>query len=469
MRRFLLLFAWILLLLARPAVADAQGVTWEERRTLQFSILHPSGAEALADEYARFVDGIYDEMTTLWDYHPPPPMILRLYPTMDLYYEANPLAARMPGVIAHAHTGRREISVAIPQTMGQSDEELRNNVRHELTHIIAADLSDGRLTTPWQEGIAQYVEHPSEQLEQKMRLMRQLIAEDRLLSWRALNEPGATYADPRVGYPQSFTIVAFLIQRDGMSRFRAFVEATRESSSYRGALERAYGVSPDILEREWREQLPRFVTEGYRAAGGGARLPVFDLDPAAQLVARGEFQAAVESLRGMIPAIRTNGDADTLLQAQSLLARAEIGQRAVGFATDARAALLRGDYLSARSAGAEGEQQFDTLGAEEQIELMREYQALAERGMAAERQLATASSLLRRLRVPEAREHLVAAYSTFSELGDQPRASQAEAALNLIGRAERVLVIMCLLTGVVFLLWSIRLRRYERRVALPFS
>jgi hypothetical protein len=288
MRRRLLLIPLLLLLLAQAAVLQAQDVGWQERRTLLFSILYPSGADAIAAEYALFVDAIYEETSTLWDYRPPPPMILRVYPTMELYYQSNPLAAQLPGVVAHAHTGRREISIAIPQTVGQSDEELQNNIRHELTHIVAADLSDGRLTTPWQEGIAQYVEHPSEQLEQKMVLMRQLIGEDRLMTWRELNEPGATYADPRIGYPQSLTIVAFLVQRDGMSRFREFIEAMRESRDYRDALESVYGVSADTLEREWREGLSHYVTEGYRAGTSTTSVPVFDLDPATQLVDRAQ-------------------------------------------------------------------------------------------------------------------------------------------------------------------------------------
>ena len=200
MRRRYCLFLITLLLFLHTAVLHAQGVTWQERRTQHFALLYPTEAEATAAQYAQFVDGIYDEISTFWDYRTPPPVVLRIYPTLELYYEVNPLAAKVPGVVAHAHTGRREISIAIPQTAGQSDEEIRNNVRHELTHIVAADLSGGRLTTPWQEGIAQYVEHPTQHLERKMELMRQIIAENSLLSWRDHNHPGENYADTRVGY-----------------------------------------------------------------------------------------------------------------------------------------------------------------------------------------------------------------------------------------------------------------------------
>ncbi len=107
----------ITLLLACQAVSiRAQDTQWREQRTSLFSILYPAGAEGTANQYAQFVDGIYDEASAFWGYRPPAPIVLRIYPTMELYHQANPLAAKLPGVIAHAHTGRREISIAIPQT-----------------------------------------------------------------------------------------------------------------------------------------------------------------------------------------------------------------------------------------------------------------------------------------------------------------------------------------------------------------
>ena len=54
-----------LLLLLQTAVLQAQGVEWQERRTLLFSILYPAGADATAEQYAQFVDGIYDETSAL--------------------------------------------------------------------------------------------------------------------------------------------------------------------------------------------------------------------------------------------------------------------------------------------------------------------------------------------------------------------------------------------------------------------
>jgi hypothetical protein len=299
--------------------------------------------------------------------------------------------------------------------------------------------------------------------------MRQIIAEDRLLSWRDLNQPGATYADPRVGYPQSLTIVAFLIQRNGMARFREFVEGMKDSSGYRGALEATYGASADTLEREWRAALPQFVTEGYRSGNNRGLPTTFDLDPPAQLLVQGDYSGAIRLLRSLIPTIEAANDAAALQRARSLLARAETGQRATGLAVDARTALLNGHYEAAIDASRAGQRQFDAIGQSEEVALLLEYEQLARRGITAEDELEQGGLLLRRFRLAEARARLGNAYTTFVELGDQQRATQARTALAFIARGEQVLTALCILAGVALIALSIRRRTAERRLALPFG
>jgi hypothetical protein len=470
MRRHLSILPIVLLLFFHATVLHAQGVQWQEQRTQRFTILYPAGAQAIAGQYAQFVDNIYDETSAFWSFRPEPPIVLRIYPTMELYYQANPLAAQLRGVIAHANTGRREISVAIPQTAGQTGEEIRNNVRHELTHIIAADLSGGRLTTSWQEGIAQYAEHPSPQLELKMKLMRQVVAEQRLRTWAQLNQPGATYSDPQVGYPESLTIVAFLIHRNGIERFRAFVEAMKDASGYRSALESAYGVPPETLEREWRAQLPDFINTGYRSPGGANNSPgPVDLTALEQMVIGGNYDGAVGKLQPMMEGIQAGGDARALQRAQSLLARAKAGQQASRLTAEARDALVQGNYQAANQTGLAARQQFQSLGQSAQAAAAEEYAALAARGIEAEEQVKTAGELLRRLQLRPARQLLLGAFTTFGELGDETRAAQTRDVLALIARGEQILAAACLASGGALVAWSSRRRYKERPMALPLT
>jgi len=322
----------------------------------------------------------------------------------------------------------------------------------------------------WQEGIAQYVEQPTEQLENKMELMRQIVAEKRYLSWRDLNQPGVTYSDPRIGYPQSLTIVAFLVSRNGIEKFKAFVEAMKTASGYRGALEAVYGVSADTLEREWLQQLPAYANGGYRSPGGSptGRGPL-DLQQTEQLLERGDYAGAARALRPLVESAGPDTDAATLQQAQSLLARAEAGQKAMEQASDAHTALLNGDYQSAYENGVAALQAWEAVGQAKQAATSASYVALAERGMHAQADLDEAGALLRRLQLRGAEERLVSAYRTFGELGDEPRASQAREAMALIDRGEQILAGTCLLCGALLVAWSARRRYDDRSLALPYT
>ena len=114
----------LLAALTLPAATAAQPLQWNERQTTYIAVLYPAGSEAEAERYIAFADQIYTEITTAVGYKPAPPLTLRIYPTMEIYRQVNPLAQSLEGIVAHAHTGRREISIAVPQTVGQTDEEI---------------------------------------------------------------------------------------------------------------------------------------------------------------------------------------------------------------------------------------------------------------------------------------------------------------------------------------------------------
>ncbi len=460
---------WLLLLLtcgllARPLVIHAQSVTWNERRTLQFSILYPDGADAAAEQYAQFVDGLYEEISVWWGYRAITPIVLRIYPTKALYDQVNPQAASIPGVIAHAHTGRREISIDLAQTTNQSQEEVMNNVRHELTHIVAADLSGNKLSAMWQEGIAQNAEHPTAQLDTKMHLMDQAMQTNQVLGWNDLNQPDVVYGDPQLAYPESYTIVAFLLRRDGMDKFRTFVQAMRWTNNYRDALRGAYQMSANQLEREWLDQLPTFVSSGYRTAPA----PTLDLSGATTAINRGDYSGAMTTLRPHVDA-PGNAAASNAATANTLIKQARDGQAAVDSANAARSELANGDYESAAHSAATAVALFHDLGQTDQAQIASQYADFAQRGLDAEAQLDTAQAQLRTLHIGGAQATLTAAWTTFSQLGDAGHAGQAQAALHAIERGEQALVIGMLLLACGMLLWNGWQRRAQRPAALPFS
>lgn len=416
-----LLVALALLVLLAPGDALAQESDWRERRTERFAILYVEGDAATAERYAGFVDAIYDEVSAIFAHPTAVPVTLRLYPTLERYQQVNPLARGLTGVVAHADFRRHEVVVILSQTARQTDEEVRNNVRHELTHIVAAELSEDRLNVGFQEGVAQYVERPAPELEQRVRLLGRAVDQDLLLPWSELDSRENVYRTPEVSYPQSLSVVAFLVERYSFPKLREFLAISARSSGYRSALERTYGATPDDLERDWLAWLPGYLDGGYRRNA----LSAYDLSGAEELLRQGRYADAQAELTTALEWLRTTGQADVQQQAEALLARSQRGLQAEQLARDAQAALAAADYDRAAELVGQAQAAYAELGDANQDAVLAAYLARAEQGRAAAVALAEAQALATGLRYPQARAAADQAAAAFAALGDRARAEQA--------------------------------------------
>jgi hypothetical protein len=415
------LIAVLLLLFLIPATAFGQVSDWRERPTNYFTILYTQGDEASADQYGGFADGLYDEVSGIFGHQVATPIVLRLYPTLERYYDLNPRARGLTGVVAHADFRRNEVSVIIEQTAGQSDVEVLNNVRHELAHIIAADLSESRLNVGFQEGLAQYVELPAPERERKIELLRQAYDNQQLLPWSAFDQPERIYGSVEVSYPESMSVVAFLVERYTFAKMREFLDTSARSSGYRSALERTYGGSPDQLEQQWLAWLPSYLNGGYQ----GGKVASYDLSRAELLVRQGAYSAARQELETVVNAMNAAGNTTDLARAQELLASSAAGQQADDLARQARDALTAHDYGRAAQLATEARTLYDSIGGTHQNAALDEYVRRAEQGARAATSFEQASSLAEALRYPQARALADQAAAEYTALGDRDRAGQA--------------------------------------------
>lgn len=446
-----LLLAILGALLLAPGAAAAQGgVDWRERPTASFTILHGAGDgdAAEAERYAGFVDEVYEELAAAFGFRTATPLTLRLYPTSEDYYLVNPAARNVPGVVAHADFRRRELVVIVERTLQQSEEEVRNNVRHELAHIVAADLSGNRLNTGFQEGVAQYMERPSGELERRVQSLRLARDQGQLLPWSAFDDRGQVYGAPEVSYPQSLSVVAFLVDRDGFGRLREFLAVTARSSGYRSALERAYGASPAALEAEWLDWLPAYLEGDYRRSA----LETYDLAYAQELVAGGNYAAAQEELAKAVEWLRKQDGteaAEGLGAAEALLARSEDGLRGERMAEGAREALARADYPKALEYIDAARTVYGRLDDTRQDAVLVQYEERARRGLQATARLEQADALARELRYPQARAVADAAAAEFAALGDEGRRDNALSLRATLDARQRILGLGLVVLGVV--------------------
>jgi hypothetical protein len=415
-----------------PKGALAQESDWRERRTERFAILYVDGDQATAERYAGFVDSIYDEVSAIFGHQTATPVALRLYPTLERYQQINPLARSMSGIVAHADYRRHEVVVVLSQTQQQTPEEVQNNIRHELTHIVAAELSDDRLNVGFQEGIAQYVERPAPELETRILLLRRAFDSNQLLGWSDLDDRDTVYREPEVSYPESLSMVAFLVERYSFAKLRDFLTIAARSSGYRSALERAYGATPDALEQQWRAWLPGYLDGGYKRNA----LSAYDLSGAEALLRQGRYADAKSDLETAIEWLRTTQQADVLQQAEDLLARSEDGLRADQLARDARAALEAADYDRATDLVNQARQAYAALSDARQNAVLTAYADRAERGRAAAVALDNAHALARALRYPQARAAADQAAAAYMALGDRAHADQALALRGFLDQRQ---------------------------------
>lgn len=450
-RRIYVLYPVLLLLLlllvwfVAPAISNAQDENWQERPTQDFTILYTPGDEGTAEAYAGFVDSIYEEIATLFNHRTSTPLTLRLYPTFESYYAVNPLARDTRGIVAHADFRRRELAVILPQTEVQTPDEIQNNIRHELTHIVASDLSGNRLNTGFQEGIAQYVEIPTAERTRKIALLHQMQSENRLMSWADFDDRDKIYGAPEQSYPQTLSVVTFLIDTYGLTKFQDFLVNVSQSSGYRSAMEQAYGVSPTDLEATWRAWLPAFLDGSYveQTASG------YDLAHPRQLMESGRYAEAQTELEQAIAWLETTPQQELLNEAQALLSRSRDAQQAEQVALAAREALAAADYERARNLVTQAQAAYAAIGEKRQEQVLAVYASRTERGLRADQQLREAQGQARMLRFPEARANADAAAGSFAMLGDTFRMQEALALRDSLDGTQRLAGITLLTIGLL--------------------
>lgn len=413
-----------------PVHAQQQQTEWLERETTYFILLYTPEDKAEADKYANFVDQVYEDVSVIFNYRTEPPITVRLYPSHEAYIDVNPLAPKVEGIIAHADFRHREVAVILTATERQTPQEVENNVRHELTHIIAAELSDNRLNTGFQEGIAQYIEKEPPGLERKVQMLSQARDQGLLMDWSMLEDREVIYNNPKISYPQTLSIVSFLIEHYGFSKFRDFLTITGRSSGYRSALQRTYEKSPADMEAEWLDWLPSFIDGGYQQNA----VANYDLSHARQLLELGRYADARSELEQAISWLRTRQEEtetddvelDAIVHdAEALLARSKRGEQAEQRAADARTALQQGEYTRAEQLIAEARAIYAELDDHRQDAVLDTFQARVERGLQAREAIEQARRFAGVLKFPQARQAADKAVKEFALLGDTERWSEA--------------------------------------------
>jgi hypothetical protein len=452
---------------AQEPAGQAATIDWSELPTDRFLIVYAEGVQSAApgeeaveiecdcgieqaEYYAAFVDDIYADLATVFEVELQTPINLRLFPTEESYYEVNPLAEALTGVVAHALNSREEIAIALPRTRPLTEEELVNNVRHELTHLFASYLSDGKLTAGFQEGIAQYLEKPVGRSAPEPALLKQAFDQDRLLTWAELDEARQVYRDPQVAYPQTLSIVSFLVDRYSLPTYIEFLRVSAQEPGYRSALEAAYGKPADELEAEWLAYLPEYFEGRWQINA----IYAYDLSRVTTLVEQGAYSGAETELTEIIGLLESTDQTDTLATAEALLARARQGQAAAALADEARQALQVSDYDLTVTKGNQAIAAYEALGYRDRIPEIQLYIHRAEIGQEALGQLSRGEQLLDSLRFIEAEEEIYEATILLQSLNNPAASQQGQELLAESAQRQSLLAYAILGIGLALLVMN---------------
>ncbi len=456
----------------RPPVID-----WQELRTEYFIIVYAANIDysnstevmpatpcecgiAQAQLYAAFIDNVYLDLFSVFNVELEIPINLQLFPTNESYYEINPLAEQIPGVVAHALNNREEIAIALPRMKELPEDEVFNNIRHELTHFFASFLSDSKLNPGFQEGIAQYLEKPTALAKYNPAILEIAYNEGTLLPWSDLSNAEQVLANPDIGYPQALSLVAFLIDRYGFATFIEFIKASSTEPGYRSALELAYKKSADELETEWLNYLPEYFAGRWQINS----IYAYDLSRVTDLVERGAYSDAETELIEVISLLESTDQTETLAQAEILLARSHQGQAVGILADETRQALTADDYALTIDKAYAAIATYQNLGYEDRIPELQDYIQRAELGQIALLQLDEGQNLLTSFRFPEADQQIYEATVILQSLNNQTAAQRGEDLLIESKFRQRLLAYAMLAIGAILLIFN-----GIRRVVRQFS
>ena len=131
----------------------------------------------------------------------------------------------------------------------------RDGIVHEMTHLLVDEAVNSPLAMvpSWlNEGLAMYFESASRGRESTV--LRAARGGD-LMPLRGMGAVPGRPEDVRLFYAQAQSIVRFMMEAHGRERMAALLRAMDSGKSIERAVQTAYGMSLDELERKWQRQL----------------------------------------------------------------------------------------------------------------------------------------------------------------------------------------------------------------------
>jgi hypothetical protein len=371
------------------------------------------------------------------------PIQIEVYSAIPAYQAAVDEFSRvdLEGQIALADPPGATIALPIDSFRSLTQPDAENQFRHALSHVVAGWASDFNIPRGFDEGLAQYVEKPNLPVQARLAaLVHAASQEGKLTSWSNLNR-ATPLDDDDIERAQSYSMVAYLIQHQGLADFWQFLEELKTAETWRDAMNVAFApTTSDQIERQWKEDIPAWAAGDWR----WNLMTGFDLEPARQQLARGNFEGAASALEISDLLLRDVNDPERAAEVAELKDQARIGDLAETKMAEAQQALEQFVYDRAAAAVAQAEEQYAQLPPETRPdELIATYKDMAARGMAATNQLEIAHIQAGNWAdYDDTRAAAVSAGSDFSALGDAEQRDDADRLVDAMDQEQLRIVLL---------------------------
>ncbi|MEA2527558.1 MAG: hypothetical protein QOG89_1819 [Thermomicrobiales bacterium] len=458
----LLLLSMVSVMPYRAVAAEPPGgltADWTAQETEHFRFFVQANdrltPEAFVEAYGAYAETAYDEISLLFKTTADRKIAVYVYAETGAVDAAMATLDRkeIGGIDAVADPRNLDISIAWPRFAARSAQEAENQLRHATAHILAGIASGFNLPRGFTEGIAQYVERRNTpKLARIASLVQTANQRGGLISWSELNRDIPPQGDEELIAAEAYAVVAYLIQHQGLPEFQRFLAEMKTTPGWRDAMKVAYAPgTSDTLSKQWREKVAIWATTDW----DWNLVEGFNLEPAKNLLAKGNYRGAQEILQLSEQLFMALDDQKRRDEVELLKTQCAIGIQAEELMGDTQQALERHTYDRAVSYLAKAKAQYDQLPPEQRPdELIATYEALANAGNEATVKLDAATGLSQSWGdYPEARQAARDAGETFATLGDEERRTQAESVLSGLDTRQRRLVLMLGALAVLTLAW----------------
>ncbi len=138
--------------------------------------------------------------------------------------------------------------------------DVRQTLFHEYTHAVIYDLTNGACPEWINEGLAEY--EGRSQRAGAVRLLREAAEQQRLYPWGELGQHitnGTSADEVGLGYEQSYSIIAYVVNRYGFWRVRNLLKRFAAGESWESALPAELHTKGSSLQTAWRNWLSEFL------------------------------------------------------------------------------------------------------------------------------------------------------------------------------------------------------------------